>query len=124
MSKRNHNTYATLRRFALTFPGAHEDFPWGEAVIKVKAKVFVFLGHRDRLDDEVSMSMKLPESGPFVLDRGWGKPTGYGLGKSGWVTITLAGGDRPPLAALRDWIEESYRAVAPKKLIKELDSTT
>ncbi|MBA3709787.1 MAG: hypothetical protein H0W83_13320, partial [Planctomycetes bacterium] len=33
-----------LRAFALAFPGAYEDFPWGERVVKVAKKVFVFLG--------------------------------------------------------------------------------
>ena len=33
-----------LRDYALSFPGATEDFPWGERVAKVKGKVFVFLG--------------------------------------------------------------------------------
>ncbi|MGH3018344.1 MAG: MmcQ/YjbR family DNA-binding protein, partial [Gaiellaceae bacterium] len=49
------------------------------------------------------------------------EPTGYGLGKSGWVTVPL----RAPgvtLDLLRDWIEESYRIVAPKRLVAELDN--
>jgi hypothetical protein len=29
---------AELRRFALGYPGAHEDFPWGESVTKVRKK--------------------------------------------------------------------------------------
>ena len=42
------------------------------------------------------------------------------LAKSGWVTVPL----RAPgvtLDLLRDWIEESYRIVAPKRLVVELD---
>jgi hypothetical protein len=27
----------------------------------------------------------------------------------------------PPLDVLKDWVEESYRLVAPKKLVAELD---
>ena len=30
---------AALRKVALGYPEAHEDFPWGERVIKVKGKV-------------------------------------------------------------------------------------
>ena len=44
------------------------------------------------------------------------EPTGYGLGKAGWVTVPL----RAPgvsLDVLRDWVEESYRIVAPKRLV-------
>jgi hypothetical protein len=33
-----------LREFALKFPETHEDFPWGHRALKVKGKVFVFMG--------------------------------------------------------------------------------
>lgn len=46
MSAANKNQMA-LRDFALDYPGAHEDFPWGERVVKVKGKVFLFLGGKD-----------------------------------------------------------------------------
>ena len=36
--------HESLREFALTLPGAWDDHPWGETVIKVKKKIFVFLG--------------------------------------------------------------------------------
>ena len=42
------------------------------------------------------------------------EPTGYGLGKSGWVTAKFD--DTPPLPLLKEWLDESYRAQAPKKL--------
>ena len=38
-----------LREFALTLPGAWEDFPWGDTVIKVRKKIFVFLGEGDEV---------------------------------------------------------------------------
>ena len=37
----------TLRAFALRLPRAREEFPWGERVIKVGKKVFVFMGMAD-----------------------------------------------------------------------------
>jgi predicted DNA-binding protein (MmcQ/YjbR family) len=46
-------------------------------------------------------------------------PTPYGLGKSGWVTIGFPDGNLP-LDMLKSWIDESYRAQAPKKLVKTL----
>jgi predicted DNA-binding protein (MmcQ/YjbR family) len=102
-----------LRRFALTFPEAHEDHPWGEVAIKVGKKVFVFLGTGE---DGVSLSVKLKESQLAALDLPFCAPTGYGLGKSGWVTARFAPAARVPLALLKEWIEESYHQVAPKKL--------
>ena len=40
------------KRFALRdeLPGAMEDFPWGERVVKVNKKIFVFMGKKDDFD--------------------------------------------------------------------------
>jgi predicted DNA-binding protein (MmcQ/YjbR family) len=103
-----------LRAFALAFPEAYEDSPWGERVAKVKGKVFVFLGMGG---DTLGLSVKLPQSGMLALGLPFASPTGYGLGKAGWVTAKFGKGEKAPVDLLRAWIEESYRAVAPKKLV-------
>src|SRR4029079_16678362 len=74
---------ALLRDFALAYPGAHEEFPWGERVVKVKGKVFVFLG---RDEEDFGLSVKLPQSRLMPLDLPYTSPTAYGLGKAGWVS--------------------------------------
>src|SRR2546426_7587090 len=102
-----------LRDHALAHPETHEDFPWGEHAIKVRGKAFVFMR---ALPAELSISLKLPHSGADALDLPFTEPTHYGLGKSGWVTAHLVPGSAPPIEVLRYWIDESYRAVAPKKL--------
>jgi predicted DNA-binding protein (MmcQ/YjbR family) len=106
-----------LRAFALGYPGAHEEFPWGERVIKVKGKVFVFLG---RDDEGLGLSVKLPSSRLMALGLPFASPTGYGLGKSGWVSVQFGPREKPPMDLMRAWIDESYRAVAPKKLVATL----
>ena len=111
-----------LRAFALAYPGAHEEFPWGERVVKVKGKVFVFLGADPVPGGDMSLSLKLPESSEAALDLPFAKPTGYGLGKAAWVTAIFGPNDQPPMDILKAWILESYRAVAPKKLVAELDA--
>ena len=118
MAKKNETRKAVeaLHAFALELPGAVEDFPWGERVAKVKGKVFVFLGTDPVGDSSLSLSVKLPESGEEALTLPFTKPTGYGLGKSGWVTATFGPSERPPVEILRAWILESYRTVAPKTL--------
>lgn len=108
---------ATLRKFALALPGAWEDPPWGESVAKVRKKVFVLLG---RADAGLSLSVKLPESATIALSLPFVEPTGYGLGKSGWVTARFEAGAKPPIEIPLRWIYESYRAVAPKKLVASL----
>jgi predicted DNA-binding protein (MmcQ/YjbR family) len=112
-----------LRQYALSFPGATEDFPWGERVAKVNGKVFVFLGIDPVRGGSMGLSVKLPESGQDALDLPFAKPTGYGLGKSGWVSATFEANDELPLEILKDWIRESYSAVAPKKLVAEMESS-
>ena len=111
-----------LRKYALSFPEATEDFPWGERVAKVKGKVFVFLGRDPVPGGPIGLSVKLPESGQDALDLPFAKPTGYGLGKSGWVSATFGPDEDPPAEILKAWILESYRAVAPKKRIADLDA--
>ncbi|MBA3380330.1 MAG: MmcQ/YjbR family DNA-binding protein [Actinobacteria bacterium] len=105
-----------VRAFALSLPEAAEDHPWGEDVAKVRGKIFVFLGSAA----SKSMTVKLDESHAHALSIEGAEPTGYGLGKSGWVTLPLRA-QGVSIALLRDWIEESYRIVAPKRLVAELD---
>jgi predicted DNA-binding protein (MmcQ/YjbR family) len=103
--------FAALRKFALGLPETREDQPWGESAIKVKGKTFLFM----REDGgELSLSVKLPQSHPYALDQPFTTPTAYGLGRSGWVTASFGARHKPPLDLLKSWIEESYRAVAPK----------
>jgi predicted DNA-binding protein (MmcQ/YjbR family) len=100
-----------LLSFALSLPEAWEDRPWGDTVAKVRKKIFVFVGSE-------SITVKLDESHGHALSVEGAAPTGYGLGPSGWVTVPVAG---VALDVLRDWVEESYRIVAPKHLTALLD---
>ena len=111
---------AALRAFALSLPETREEFPWGDRVIKVKKKVFVFLGRKEPTA-EFGLSVKLPQSGMMALALPFAQPTGYGLGKAGWVSARFGPSESLPLPMLRAWIEESYRSVAPKKLLAALD---
>jgi predicted DNA-binding protein (MmcQ/YjbR family) len=106
-----------LREFALGYPEAVEEFPWGERAIKVRKKVFVFMVANGT---GLHLSTKLPDSAAFALSHPFATPTGYGLGKSGWVSAAFTPGQRPPVDLLCDWIDESYRAIAPKTLVKQL----
>ena len=57
-----------------------------------------------------------------ALKHAFASPTGYGLGKSGWVSMNFDGHELPPVDTFKRWILESYRTVAPKKLIAELEA--
>jgi predicted DNA-binding protein (MmcQ/YjbR family) len=107
--------------YALTFPGAYAEHPWGQTVIKVKRKVFLFVNGAIAPEDGVSLSVKLPQSGADVFELPLAEPMGYGMGKHRWVTLLIMRDDQLPLQLLEAWIDESYRAVAPKRLLAQLD---
>jgi predicted DNA-binding protein (MmcQ/YjbR family) len=107
-----------LRAFAFGLPESWEDHPWGDTVAKVGKKVFIFLGTPDP-EGTFSFSVKLPQSNDEALSLPFTVPTGYGLGRGGWVTVHAPAD--APLDLFTAWVEESYRAVAPRALIQQLD---
>ncbi|MGH2795098.1 MAG: MmcQ/YjbR family DNA-binding protein [Actinomycetota bacterium] len=112
-------TFDRVLAFALSLPEAYEDHPWDETVAKVNGKVFVFFGSGDD-EHEPGMSVKLEDSNAQALMVPGAEPTGYGLGRGGWVSVPFIK-TSPPVAVLTDWVEESYRIVAPKRISSRLD---
>lgn len=104
-----------LRAFGLAYPEAHLKSPWpGHKDLAVRDKTFAYLSVEG---DPFSISCKLPSSNAVALMLPFASPTGYGLGKSGWVTAKFAPDEVPPLEMFKSWIDESYRAQAPKRLV-------
>jgi hypothetical protein len=109
---------AELHEFGLGFPGASIRSPWpGHRDLAVKDKTFAFLSTEGEI---FRISCKLPISAEGALLLPFVKPTGYGLGKSGWVTAELGAGEPIPLDLFKSWVEESYRDRAPKKFLAQL----
>jgi predicted DNA-binding protein (MmcQ/YjbR family) len=112
------SAFGALLGAALSYPGAWEDHPWGETVVKVGKRIFVFLS---RGDGALRVTCKLAHTSEAALSMlSFAEPTGYGLGRSGWVTATFRERDQVPVQMLREWMDESYRAIAPKKLVQRL----
>ena len=124
-------TWDAVRAFALGLPAAEEDFPWGETVIKVRRKpgvppwrkegvhgpMFLWMGQRHI--DSPAMCVKLTGSYEEAVAVAHATPTTIsGLGQWGWLTVGLRN-VRVPLAC--DWVEESYRNVAPRRFVIDLD---
>ena len=105
--------FEALRGHGLSLPEAAEEFPWGHSALKVRGKTFLFL---NKSEAELSLSVKLPASRDFALIFDFAEPTGYGLGRSGWISARFEADDEPDLDLLKRWIGESYKAIAPKKL--------
>jgi predicted DNA-binding protein (MmcQ/YjbR family) len=113
-------TIAEIEQFALALPEAWGDSPWGDRVVKVGKKIFLFVSSEGA--ERPGVTVKLPDSREHAMSFDGAAPTGYGLGKHGWVTIHLDGVPDEEREVLLDFVEESYRAVATKTLIKRLDA--
>ena len=88
----------------------------GEPTFRVNGKNFVFAS-----PDAASLSVKLPkdEADAVVATDRDAEPTGYGLGRAGWISVALPG--RVSAARWREieeWVRTSYTLVAPKRLAK------
>jgi predicted DNA-binding protein (MmcQ/YjbR family) len=103
-----------LAKLASAYPEVTEEHPWGERAFKVRGKTFLFMGASA---EGLAFSVKLPESGAIALALPFTEPTHYGLGKSGWVTARFTQGNDIPLDLVKEWLEESFRAIAPKKIV-------
>jgi predicted DNA-binding protein (MmcQ/YjbR family) len=109
-----------LIAYGLTFPEAALDHPWGHDALKVKGKMFATFGGEIGEAGLFTMSVKLPVSSEMALTLPWVQPSRYGLAKSGWVTAQVKSGANFDIDTMKGWIAQSYRAVAPKKLVKLL----
>src|SRR4051812_47003229 len=106
-----------LRSHALSYPATTEAFPWGESAFKVKGKTFVCM----RADpNDLSFSVKLPKSRKKALALPGSEPTHYGLGAKGWVTLQPTA--KTSIELLLSFVDESYRAIAPKRVLEQLDA--
>jgi predicted DNA-binding protein (MmcQ/YjbR family) len=95
----------------------------GEPTFRVRGKNFVFAS-----PDATSISVKLPkeEAVAVVGTDPHVAPTGYGLGRHGWVSVTLGARlGRARWVEVEEWIRTSYTLVAPKGLARQvLDEDT
>lgn len=120
MESRGEQLLQELRAWGLTLPGSHGKAPWpNHDDLAVNDKTFAYLPAKGQ---PFSLSVKLPYTGDDALQLPFAQPTGYGLGKSGWVSFTPAEDQIPNIEQLREWVEESYRAQAPRRLVRELDA--
>lgn len=88
----------------------------GHPTFRVRGKNFVFSNV-----EATSLSVKLQkeEAAAVVATDEAAAPAGYGLGRHGWIAVTLdadATDDR--LEELREWVRTSYTLVAPKTLAR------
>jgi len=108
-------TFATVRQLALALPGAEEGTSYGTPAFKVRGKLFVRLHENGdsivvRIDQsERAMRMSANPKAYYITDHYLNYP------------LMLVRFSCVYLDDLRDLVEESWRRVAPKRLLAELD---
>jgi predicted DNA-binding protein (MmcQ/YjbR family) len=100
-------------------PGAYEDRPWGSVHCKVDEKIFVGWGRHE--NGEMSMGIRVPIDDQLHLVETDPRFTiAKYVGKYGGVDMRI--GNKPDWAEVERYIVQSYRLIAPKKRLKELDA--
>jgi hypothetical protein len=100
---------SSVRRTALSLPGAKERETWGEATFRVKEKIFVVLTRTEasvkaRKEHQHSIIASDPKTfavAPYV-------------GRFGWIMVRLA---TVPPDAMRVLVTDAWRLTAPKRAV-------
>jgi predicted DNA-binding protein (MmcQ/YjbR family) len=108
-----------LLQIVLRLPGAYEDRPWGSVHCKVAGKIFVGWGRHDDGEMEIGFRVSPELQSMLVASDPRFKIAKY-VGKYGGVDMRI--GPKPNWDEVEEFIVESYRIIAPKKLVKELDA--
>jgi predicted DNA-binding protein (MmcQ/YjbR family) len=121
-SAHEHDSMRRVEEIALALPEAKrvDIEAWdGEPTFRVRGKNFVFAN-----PEGTQLTVKLPkdEAAAVVAAEPDAKPAGYGLGRHGWVSLTVSPGTSDDhWDQIAEWIRISYTLVAPKTLARPLD---
>ena len=114
-----------LRKLCLALPEAHEVEAWGEPTFRVRNKLFVMYasaGNHHGAGRGAVWLKAAPGNQSLMIEaapkRFFVPPY---VGPSGWVGVWLDA--RPNWGELGDLIGDSYRLVAPKRLLRVLDGS-
>lgn len=115
-----HAPIAALEKRGLSYPETSVGVACaGTAIeartVKVKKKAFLFLREQDvrlKLKDALPEAQSLAAASGGTLE----------ASSNGWIKIDYAKGADVPLDTLYRWVDESWRCMATKTLIKRLDA--
>jgi predicted DNA-binding protein (MmcQ/YjbR family) len=117
MAKKGTSTIERLRALCLAYPESSEAASWGHPNFKAGKKVFVAFEH---IKGRPSIAFRLePPVVERLLMRRQFFVTPYGRGQ--WVSLWADGA--VDWKAVTDLVDRSYRVVAQKRMIAELDAS-
>jgi predicted DNA-binding protein (MmcQ/YjbR family) len=102
-----------------SLPETEEDWPWGSIHCKVAGKIFVGWGRDDDGIMCIGIRTTLPLQAMLVASDPRFTIAKY-VGKYGGIDMRL--GKNPSWAEVEQLIVDSYRIIAPKRLVKVLDA--
>lgn len=104
----------------MKYPEAEQAWLFGDhEVFRVKQKVFIWVSDGD--DGQYGIGVKLRDTQAAALALPFVSPMAYGMAQRGRVNASFKKSQKAPLSLLLEWVEESYRHTAPKRLIAQLD---
>lgn len=108
----------SLRQICLEFPEASEKETWGHPTFRVNDKMFVACSSDDTAGP--TMTLKAPPGEQKLLLAAAARffyPS-Y-VGANGWIGMNLS--NSTDWAEVRELVDDSYRLIAPVRLVKTLD---
>ncbi len=102
-------------------PGAYEDRPWGSVHCKVDGKIFVGWERVDDGEMRIGVRVSIDDQRRLVKTDPRFSIAKY-VGRYGGVDMRL--GKSPDWREIERFIVASYRIIAPKTRVKELDAMT
>ena len=111
-----------LRALCLAFPEAHEVEAWGEPTFRVRNKLFAMYASTNTHHGAGRPGVWIKSAAvtqDLLVSKGDFERTPF-IGQHGWVTATGKASELP-WPTLEGLIEDAWRAVAPKRLLKRLE---
>ena len=112
------NLLAQVRAHCLSLPNATEELTWGHPTFRIGGKIFATSGAG--ADGRASCGCKTSREHQAVLVQRPGFSVADYVGRYGWVTIELDGSVE--ISEIRALITDSWRQIAPRRLVKAFDA--
>ena len=116
-SRPESNAMQALREIAFRYPEVEEGASCHNRAFKARKKAFLFMGMDD---DSWNVKIKLGGSLPEAEALSEKSPDNFSVGGHGWTEVTFPHDQSPPAGLMERWIDESFRLLIAKTLVKTL----